>query len=312
MERSTFIKSSLGMAGLLALHRISSASPLLPFNTGNMTTTDRIPLIQLNNGTTIPQLGFGTWTLTDKPEQYVREAIEVGYRLIDTAQGYGNEAGVYQGVKDSGIARKDVYLTTKVSPQVMRDGTVQRSLDESLEKLGGEYIDLCLIHWPVKDHIQDTWTILEDYVAKGLIRSIGLSNFNMHHIDDLLKYARVKPVLNQIEVHPSFSNMQNVGRTLYRDIAAQSWSPLGNGQDLDDPVLATLAKKYGRSVAQIILKWHMQRGLIAVTRSRNIAHMKENLAIFDRDLSPVDMSIIHGINSDRRTNAQNDPDNFPW
>lgn len=312
MKRNEFLKSSLGIAGFMALGGVAHASELLSGKQNNATSSKDVPMIKLNNGKVIPQLGFGTWTLTDKPEQYVREAIEVGFRLIDTAQGYQNEAGVGKGIKDSGIARKDIFLTTKIGPDVMRNRTVKQSIDTSLEKLGSEYIDLMLIHWPVKEHIQETWGIMEDYVNKGLIKSIGLSNFNPHHIDDLLKYAKIKPVINQIEIHPTFSNMENVGRTLYREIPVQCWSPLGAGKDLDNPVLMELAKKYNKSVAQIILRWDIQRGLLTVTRSTNVEHMKEDFNIFDFELSAVDMSIINGINRNERTYEKNDPDSFPW
>ena len=312
MKRNEFLKSSLGIAGFMALGGVAHASELLSRKQNNATLSKDVPMIKLNNGAMIPQLGFGTWTLTDKPEQYVREAIEVGFRLIDTAQGYQNEAGVGKGIKDSGIARKDIFLTTKIGPDVMRNRTVKQSIDISLEKLGSEYIDLMLIHWPVKEHIQETWGIMEDYVNKGLIKSIGLSNFNPHHIDDLLKYAKIKPVINQIEIHPTFSNMENAGRTLYREIPVQCWSPLAAGKDLDDPVLMELAKKYDKSVAQIILRWDIQRGLLTVTRSTNVEHMKEDFNIFDFELSAVDMSIINGINRNERTYEKNDPDSFPW
>lgn len=312
MKRNEFLKSSLGIAGFMALGGVAHASELLSGKQNNATSSKDVPMIKLNNGKVIPQLGFGTWTLTDKPEQYVREAIEVGFRLIDTAQGYQNEAGVGKGIKDSGTARKDIFLTTKIGPDVMRNRTVKQSIDTSLEKLGSEYIDLMLIHWPVKEHIQETWGIMEDYVNKGLIKSIGLSNFNPHHIDDLLKYAKIKPVINQIEIHPTFSNMENVGRTLYREIPVQCWSPLGAGKDLDNPVLIELTKKYNKSVAQIILRWDIQRGLLTVTRSTNVEHMKEDFNIFDFELSAVDMSIINGINRNERTYEKNDPDSFPW
>ncbi|HRP32090.1 MAG TPA: aldo/keto reductase [Agriterribacter sp.] len=312
MNRSNFIKSTAGLAGFLALGNVSKAAAIIGRKQQSISTDNKVPLITLNNGTTIPQLGFGTWTLTDKPGQYVRQAIEVGFRLIDTAQGYQNEAGVGQGIKDSGIDRKDIFLTTKIGPDVMRNRTVKQSIDTSLEKLGSEYIDLMLIHWPVKEHIRETWQIMEDYVNKGLIKSIGLSNFNPHHIDDLLKYAKIKPVLNQIENHPTFSNMENTGITLYKDIAVECWSPLASGKDLDNTVLTSLAKKYNKSVAQIILRWDMQRGLISVTRSTKVHHMKEDINIFDFELSPADMSIINGVNLNQRTNAKNDPENFPW
>ena len=312
MKRNEFLKSSLGIAGFMALGGVAHASELLSEKQNNTTSSKDVPMIKLNNGAMIPQLGFGTWTLTDKPEQYVREAIEVGFRLIDTAQGYQNEAGVGKGIKDSGIARKDIFLTTKIGPDVMRNRTVKQSIDISMEKLQTDYLDLMLIHWPVKEHIQETWGIMEDYVNKGLIKSIGLSNFNPHHIDDLLKYAKIKPVINQIEIHPTFSNMENAGRTLYREIPVQCWSPLGAGKDLDNPVLMELAKKYNKSVAQIILRWDIQRGLLTVTRSTNVEHMKEDFNIFDFELSAVDMSIINGINRNERTYEKNDPDSFPW
>jgi len=312
MKRNEFLKSSLGIAGFMALGGVAHASELLSRKQNNATSSKDVPMIKLNNGAMIPQLGFGTWTLTDKPEQYVREAIEVGFRLIDTAQGYQNEAGVGKGIKDSGIARQDIFLTTKIGPDVMRNRTVKQSIDTSMEKLQTDYLDLMLIHWPVKEHIQETWGIMEDYVNKGLIKSIGLSNFNPHHIDDLLKYAKIKPVINQIEIHPTFSNMENAGRTLYREIPVQCWSPLGAGKDLDDPVLMELAKKYNKSVAQIILRWDIQRGLLTVTRSTNVEHMKEDFNIFDFELSAIDMSIINGINRNERTYEKNDPDSFPW
>lgn len=312
MKRNEFLKSSLGIAGFMALGGVAHASELLSRKQNNATSSKDVPMIKLNNGAMIPQLGFGTWTLTDKPEQYVREAIEVGFRLIDTAQGYQNEAGVGKGIKDSGIARQDIFLTTKIGPDVMRNRTVKQSIDTSMEKLQTDYLDLMLIHWPVKEHIQETWGIMEDYVNKGLIKSIGLSNFNPHHIDDLLKYAKIKPVINQIEIHPTFSNMENAGRTLYREIPVQYWSPLGAGKDLDNPVLIELTKKYNKSVAQIILRWDIQRGLLTVTRSTNVEHMKEDFNIFDFELSAIDMSIINGINRNERTYEKNDPDSFPW
>lgn len=312
MNRSNFLKSTASMAGILAFGGISKASEMINNNAQEFVSINEVPLITLNNGEVIPQLGFGTWTLTEKPEQHVREAIEVGFRLIDTAQGYQNEAEVGKGIKDSGIARKDIFLTTKIGPDVMRNRTIKQSIDISMEKLQTDYLDLMLIHWPVKEHIQETWGIMEDYVNKGLIKSIGLSNFNPHHIDDLLKYAKIKPVINQIEIHPTFSNMENAGRTLYRGIPVQCWSPLAAGKDLDDPVLMELAKKYNKSVAQIILRWDIQRGLLTVTRSTNVEHMKEDFNIFDFELSAVDMSIINGININQRTYEKNDPDNFPW
>lgn len=276
-------------------------------------TKHNVPDITLNNGLTMPQLGFGTWTLKgDIAAASVQAAIRSGYRLIDTAQAYGNEQDVFRGIKASGIKRKDLFITTKISPDNMRNHRVRESLDKSIESLGGEYIDLVLIHWPVKGEVQATWQILEEYVEQGKIRSIGLSNFNPHHIDELLTYARIKPVINQIEIHPYMTQQEVAGYTFGKNIQVEAWSPLGSGTVLNDAVLADIAKAHNKSVAQIVLRYDIQRGLTTVSRSANPAHIKENIEIFDFELTPVEMSIINGLNKNRRVNPKNDPDNFPW
>lgn len=186
-------------------------------------TKHNVPDITLNNGLTMPQLGFGTWTLKgDIAAASVQAAIRSGYRLIDTAQAYGNEQDVFRGIKASGIKRKDLFITTKISPDNMRNHRVRESLDKSIESLGGEYIDLVLIHWPVKGEVQATWQILEEYVEQGKIRSIGLSNFNPHHIDELLTYARIKPVINQIEIHPYMTQQEVAGYTFGKNIQVEA------------------------------------------------------------------------------------------
>lgn len=276
------------------------------------TAFGQVPDIKFNNGKTIPQLGFGTWTLIETATPSVKAAVKAGYRMFDTAQGYQNEAAVYQGIVESGIPRSEVFITTKISPDHMRNRTVRESLDKSLADLGGEYIDLVLIHWPVKEHIRETWQIMEEYVDKGLIRSIGLSNFNPHHVDSLLEYARIKPVLNQIEIYPYFTQEENVAFNRSENIVVEGWSPLGSGTILDDETITGIAKRYGKSPAQIIIRWHLQRGLVTIPRSDNPAHITENIDVFDFELSQADMDLISGLNKNQRRDERNDPDNFPW
>ncbi|MGN0015212.1 MAG: aldo/keto reductase [Candidatus Gastranaerophilaceae bacterium] len=274
---------------------------------------NNVPNVTLNNGITMPQLGFGTWTLKgDVAVNSVQEAIKSGYRLIDTAQAYGNEKEVFEGIKNSGIKRKDIFITTKISPDNMRNHKVRESLDKSIELLGGEYIDLVLIHWPVKNEVKETWQILEEYVEKGKIRSIGLSNFNPHHIDELLEYAKIKPVINQIEIHPYMTQQEVAGYTFNKNIQVEAWSPLGTGTVLNDTTLAKIAKSHNKSVAQIVLRYDIQRGLITIPRAENTDYIKENIDVFDFELTPVEMSIINGLNKNKRVNPKNDPDNFPW
>ncbi len=276
-------------------------------------TIPSVPYVTLNNGIKMPQLGAGTFTLKETAAASVKYAIGAGYRLIDAAQGYNNEAEVWKGIKGSGIDRSEIFITSKISTDAMRNGTVRESLDKSIKALGGEYIDLMLIHWPVKDKIEKTWKIMEEYVDAGKIRAIGLSNFNPHQLDDLLKYARIKPVINQIEIHPYMTQQEVVGYTFSKGIQVEGWAPLGQGGPvLQDKTIAVIAEKYDKSIAQVILRWNMQRGLIAIPRCDNPNYTTENIDIFDFELSPVDMAIINGLNRNERTYEKNDPDNFPW
>ena len=250
----------------------------------------------------------------DNAAERVCHAIKVGFRLIDTAQGYGNEKEVGEGICRSGIDRRELFITTKVNTMEMRGGTVRQSLDKSLADLGTDYIDLVLIHWPVKGHIKETWQILEEYVDKGKIRSIGVSNFNPHHLDELLEYARIRPVVNQIEIEPYMTQHDVVGYTFRKGIQVEAWGPLGQGVTgvLDDPAIGEIAARHGKSAAQVILRWHMQRGLVTIPRCDNDAYTDENIRIFDFELSPSEMEIITGLNRNQRAYEQNDPDNFPW
>ncbi len=313
MHRRAFMKASAAVLGAVMLGKINPDFGLTSACSAHAApATGGIPNITLNNGLSMPQLGFGTWTLAENTTPSVREAVACGYRLFDTAQAYGNEKAVWQGIKESGIARQEVFITTKISPPNMRKPPQKDAIDASIEALGGEYLDLFLLHWPVSPHIQETWETLEEYVRKGLIKSIGLSNFNPHHIEDVLKYAKVRPVLNQIEIHPYHSQETNVAASRGYGLAVEAWSPLAQGRVASDETIRTVAKKYGKSPAQVTLRWEIQRGLIVIPRSKNPAHIAENIRLFDFELSNEDMATISALNQNQRINPQNDPDNFPW
>ncbi|MEY8447975.1 aldo/keto reductase [Phocaeicola dorei] len=276
-------------------------------------TLPAIPHVVLNNGMEMPQLGVGTFTLKETAAECVKHAIGLGYRLVDAAQGYDNEAEVWQGIKESGIDRSEVFITSKISPDAMRSGKVRESLDRTIEAFGGTYVDLMLIHWPVAGKVEETWKIMEEYVDAGKIRAIGVSNFNPHHVDELLAYARIKPAVNQIEIHPYMTQQEVVGNTFAKGIQVEGWAPLGQGGAvLQDGTIGAIARNHGKSIAQVILRWNIQRGLIAIPRCDNADYTAENMDIFDFELSPVEMSVINGLNRNERTYEKNDPDNFPW
>ena len=272
--------------------------------------------MRLNNGLEIPQIGVGTWTLRgETARQNVRLALESGFRHVDTAQGYMNEAEVGQGIADSGVPRDELFVTTKVNTDIMRKGSqaVADSIDESLAKLNMGYVDLLLIHWPVKDCVKHTWQVMEDYVRQGKVRSIGVSNFNRHHLDDLLAYAEIRPVVNQIEVHPLMTQEDNIAYNHGLGIQVEAWGPFGQG-DIDvigHPVLQSLAKKYDKTASQIVLRWIVQRDLITIPRAKP-NHFAENLEIMAFSLLDEDMQAISALNQNLRSNVLNDPETFPW
>lgn len=272
--------------------------------------------MKLNNGLEIPQIGVGTWTLRgETARQNVRLALQAGFRHVDTAQMYENESEVGLGIADSGMPRNEIFVTTKVSTGIMRNGgeVVRQSIDESLAKLNTGYIDLLLIHWPVKDCVKYTWQVMEDYVRQGKVRSIGVSNFNRHHLDDLLSYADTRPVINQIEVHPLMTQEENIAYNRSLGIQVEAWGPFGQG-DIDvigHPLLQSLATKYQKTASQIVLRWIVQRDLITIPRAKP-NHFKENLEIMTFALSDEDMQAISALNQNLRSNELNDPESFPW
>jgi 2,5-diketo-D-gluconate reductase A len=264
----------------------------------------------------IPQIGVGTWTLRgETARNNVHLAIEAGFRHIDTAQMYENEAEVGQGILDSRVSRQKIFLTTKINTSVMREGSkaVRQSIDESLAKLKTDYIDLLLIHWPVKDCVKDTWQVMEDYVRQGAVKFIGVSNFNRHHLDDLLTYAEIRPVINQIEVHPFMTQEENIAYNRQLGIQVIAWGPFGQG-DIDvvgHPLLQSLASKYQKTASQIVLRWIVQQELITIPRAKP-NHFAENLEIMQFSLSDNDMQSISALNRNLRSNVLNDPETFPW
>lgn len=314
MNRRNFIKASMYALGAACFSPVIGKAAVLTPTTGS--SVKSVPFITLNNGKSIPQVGFGTYTLKNNATDLVRIALQNGYRLIDSAQAYHNEAEVFEGIRQSGVNRQDIFITTKVSPKNMRSRNTRAALEQSFKDLGGDYIDLVLIHFPIKGegHIKAAWQVMEEFVDNGKVRSIGISNFGPQHLDDLLSYARIKPVLNQIEIHPYFTQEEKARYTRSKGIAVQGWSPFGAGVNnvLGDKTLTALAEKYRRSVAQIILRWNIQQDILVIPRSTNPAHIAENLNIYDFELSATDMATISALNKNEQWNPTSDPDVVPW
>ncbi|GAA4937467.1 2,5-diketo-D-gluconate reductase A [Actinomycetospora succinea] len=271
-----------------------------------------VPGIELNNGTVIPQLGFGVFQIdpSDTAES-VQTAFEVGYRHIDTAQMYGNEAEVGEAIAKSGIDRGELWITTKCNNGNHGRVDAQKALDESLSKLGLDHVDLYLIHWPLpgKDLYVDTWKGFEEARADGKVRTIGVSNFQPHHLDRLLEETETVPAINQIELHP---HMQQAGLRAYHErhgIKTEAWSPIGQGKGLlDAPELGEIAQAHGKSAAQVVLRWHVQIGNIIFPKSVTPERVRENFDIFDFELTDDDMQKIEGMEKAERLGP--DPDTF--
>ena len=256
--------------------------------------TNTIPTVTLNNGIPMPMLGFGTHTLKGTTcVRCVSEAISVGYRLIDTATIYGNEEFVGIGIKQSGIKREELFITSKLWVSDSGYETTKQAFETSLRKLGLEYLDLYLIHRPRGD-VKGSWRAMEELYKNGKIRAIGISNFEPDQIDDLLAYAKVKPTVNQIETHVFFQQHHSYGVLKKIEIQMEAWSPFAAGRNgmFTNQTLAAIGEKYTKSNAQVCLRWHYQRGVVAIPRSSQKAHMIENLDIFDFELDGSDMKSI--------------------
>ncbi|WP_151772087.1 aldo/keto reductase [Streptomyces abyssomicinicus] len=269
-----------------------------------------LPALTLNNGVSIPQLGFGVYQVPEEDTTTVTAALRAGYRSIDTAAAYGNEAGVGKAIAGSGIAREELFVTTKVWNTDQGYDATLRAFDESLARLGLDHVDLYLIHWPVpaQDRYLDTWRAIERLTADGRIRAAGVSNFQPAHLRRLLDHSSLVPAVNQIELHPAFQ--QTELRELHAElgIATEAWSPLARGVVLDDEAITTLAERHGKSPSQIVLRWHLQLGNIVIPKSVTPSRIAENIDVFDFALTDEEMASLASLDRGLRTGP--DPDTF--
>jgi 2,5-diketo-D-gluconate reductase A len=278
-----------------------------------MAPTDPIPTVTLNNGVEIPQLGFGVYQIA--PEDATGaclDALEVGYRHIDTAEMYGNEREVGEAVRKSGIPREEIFITSKLNNGHHRRDAALRAFEQTLDDLDLGYVDLFLIHWPlpqVGDFVE-TWKAMEEMYASGRVRAIGVSNFQPAHLHRIRDEADIVPAVNQVEVHPYLVQDEVRRANAEMGIATEAWSPIARGRVLDDPTIVEIGQRLGRTPAQITLRWHLQRGDIVFPKSANRDRMAENRDVFGFQLSPDDMAAITGLNRDERTGP--DPDTFNW
>lgn len=278
-----------------------------------ITNLTSVSTIKLNNGMDMPVFGLGVFKMGDKTCDAVAHALRSGYRLIDTARYYGNEKEVGEGIKKSGIPREDIFITTKVWNERQRNGTQRESVEESLLDLDVDYIDLLLIHWPVKGKYLETWKIFEDLLIEGKVKAIGLSNFLEHHIEDILRYADITPVVNQLEIHPRNTRKDLIAYCRKKDIVCEAWSPLGSGTLLKEERIVELSKKYGKSPAQIILRWGLQQNLVVIPKSSDFNRIEENADLFDFSISEADMELIDAMNENWFNSVTGaDPDTFTF
>lgn len=270
----------------------------------------------LHNGVKMPWFGLGVFKVEEGQElvQAVKNAIKHGYRGVDTAAIYGNETGVgkgiLEGIKEAGISRDDLFITSKVWNDDLGYDSTLKAFETSLDKLGLEYLDLYLIHWPVEGKYKEAWRALETLYKAGKVKAIGVSNFQIHHLENLLKDAEIKPMVNQVELHPRLTQKELLSYCLENDIQLEAWSPLMQGQLLDLPELKVIAEKYNKSIAQIILRWDLQNGIVVIPKSTKEHRIIENANVFDFTLSNEDMKAIDALNQNHRVGP--DPDNFDF
>jgi len=261
--------------------------------------------LKLNDGAAIPQIGLGVWQVDpDITAKVVRWGIAAGYRLIDTAEGYRNEEGVGEAIRGAGVPRGGLFVTSKLRNGAHQRDAALRAFDDTMQKLGIEQIDLFLIHWPVpaQDKYVEAWKTLVELQKAGRIKSVGVSNFNQDHLERIIGETGVTPVVNQIELHPRFQQRDKREFHNKHNIRIESWSPLGSGRLLADPTLEKIAKKHGMSVAQVIIRWHLQEGLVVIPKSIHQERIAGNFDVFGFELDADDMQTIHGLDSrDGRT-----------
>jgi 2,5-diketo-D-gluconate reductase A len=274
-----------------------------------------VPTIDLNDGHSIPQLGFGVFQIEpEETAEAVSEALRVGYRHIDTAEMYGNEQGVGEGIRASGLDRSEIYVTSKLNNGHHEPDDARRAFEGTLEALGTDYVDLFLIHWPLPtlydgDYVS-TWTTLEEFQRDGRSRSIGVSNFQPEHLDRLAAEADVVPAVNQIELHPYLLNAEVDSYGREHGIATEAWSPIAQGAVLDDPVITDVADRLGRTPAQVVLRWHIERGNIVFPKSTTPSRIRENFELFDFELEPDDAERIDALDRGEEGRTGPHPDSF--
>ena len=276
-----------------------------------------VPTITLNDGARIPQLGFGVYKVApEDTSEAVRTALEVGYRHVDTAQMYGNEREAGQGIRNAGLDRADVFVTSKLNNGFHKPDDARREFDRTLSALGSDYVDLFLIHWPLPTlyhgDFVSTWQTLEEFARDGRARSIGVSNFQTAHLERLAREADTTPAVNQVEVHPYFAN--EAVRTYGKEhgIATEAWSPIARGTVLDDPVVQRIADATGKSPAQVVLRWHIQRSDIVFPKSVTPQRITENFALFDFELSDTDSDALTSLDKGEAGRTGPNPDEFDY
>ncbi|MBU7319315.1 aldo/keto reductase [Paenibacillus oleatilyticus] len=270
----------------------------------------------LNNGKAMPWFGIGVFKVEDGPElvDAVKAAVAHGYRSIDTAAIYDNERSVGQAIhealQETGLSREDLFVTSKVWNADLGYEATLAAYETSLEKLGLDYLDLYLIHWPVAGKYKDAWRALEALYKAGRVKAIGVSNFQIHHLEDLMKDAEIKPMVNQVELHPRLSQQALRNFCARHDIQIEAWSPLMQGQLLDNPVLQEIGARHGKSIAQVILRWDLQHGIVTIPKSTKAHRIIENASVFDFELTSEEMARIDALNQNLRVGP--DPDNFDF
>ena len=274
-----------------------------------------VPNITLNDGNTIPQLGFGVFQIEpENTAEAVSEALEIGYRHIDTAEMYGNEKEVGEAIRSSGLDRGDVYVTSKLNNAFHEPDDAREAFDKTLSDLGFEYVDLFLIHWPLPTlydgDFMSTWKTLEEFHRDGRARSIGVSNFQIEHLEQLAAETDTVPAVNQIEVHPYFTNDRVREYGQEHGIATEAWSPIAQGGVLDDSTIVQIAEKVGKTPAQVVLRWHIQRGDIIFPKSVTPSRMQENFELFDFELGTEDMDEISALDRGEEGRTGPNPDTF--
>ena len=282
-----------------------------------MTSAPEIPDLVLNDGNRIPQFGFGVFQIPPADTaSAVRTALEAGYRHIDTAEMYQNEKGVGQGVRDAGVDRGEVFITSKLNNGFHKPDDARRAFDTTIEALGFDYVDLFLIHWPLPTlydgDFVSTWQTLEEFKSDGRARSIGVSNFQVHHLERLARDTETVPAVNQIEVHPYFTNDAVRAYGIEHTILTEAWSPIAQGDVLDDPVVGQIAEKVAKTPAQVVLRWHIERGDIVFPKSSTPQRIRENIDIFDFELSDDQIDELTGLDRGEAGRRGPDPDTFDW